>query len=53
VFDPGRPLEHSLIFGGKPGAYHTVEHPKGTSLTNIKLGWKDSPGTNNLDNWAF
>jgi hypothetical protein len=43
VFVPGKPLQHSLIFVGKAGAY-----PSGAPLycrllvltTNIRLGWK-------------
>ncbi len=41
------------MFADKDGAYHRVEHLKGTSLglapalpTNIRLGWKGMPGTN-------
>jgi hypothetical protein len=55
VFVPGRPFQPSLIFWIRPVAYLRVEHPKSASLSyatvlpvNIRLGWKDLPGTNTL-----
>jgi hypothetical protein len=32
----------------RPGAYHRVEHPKGASPANIRVGWKGLPGTNTV-----
>ncbi len=51
----GKPLEPSIMFEGKEGAYPRVESLKGTSLgydlaltANIRLAWKGIPGTNTL-----
>ncbi len=50
-----RPLQLSLMFVGKAGAYTKVEHLIIASLrkalafpANVRLGWKDLWGTNTL-----
>jgi hypothetical protein len=52
---PRKSFKPSLMFAGKARAYPIEEHLKGTSLryspalpANIRLDWKDMPGTNTL-----
>ena len=56
MFVAGKPLQPSLMFAGKAGAYPRVEYLKDASLycrllvltADIRLGWKGLPGTNTL-----
>ncbi len=55
LFDPSKPLQHSLMSVDRPEDYPRASQLKGSSLekapalpTNIRLGWKGLPGTNTL-----
>ncbi len=63
MFAPDKLLQPSLIFGSQAGAYLSGTHLRVESnagyerllalLGDIRLGWKDLPGTNTLANWAL
>ncbi len=55
TFVPGTSFQPSLMFAVIPEANPRVDHLKGSSLrqapalpTNIRLGWKGLPGSNDL-----
>jgi hypothetical protein len=56
VFVPGKPLQPSLMFVGKAGAYPSeasfrcsaLAWDPGLTHTHIRLDWKGLPGTNIL-----